>query len=74
MGELLRSPPQDQPDYAFVITVLETPGRKAFLISLALSPLIAEASYIIDFTFMGTNAQRERQIKITQDHLLPLGA
>lgn len=74
MGELLRSPPQDQPDYAFVITVLETPRRKAFLISPALSLLIAEASYIIDSTFMGTNAQRERQIKITQDHLLPLGA
>lgn len=42
-----------------MILVLETPVRKVFLISLALSPIVTEAQNIIDFTFVGTNPQRE---------------
>jgi len=42
-----------------VILVLETPMRKVFLISLALSPIVTETQNIIDFTFVGTNPQRE---------------
>ena len=59
--------PQDQPGYAFVIIVLRTPMRKAFQISLALSPLVTEAPNIIEFTFVGTNPQREA-LKYTRSH------
>lgn len=59
--------PQDQPGYAFVIIVLKTPMRKAFQISLALSPLVTEAPDITEFTFVGTNSQREA-LKYTRSH------
>lgn len=52
-GELLRGPLCDQPGYAFVILVLETPARRA------LSPLVTGALSITDFTFVGATAQRE---------------
>lgn len=52
--------PQDQPGYAFVLIVLKTPMRKAFQISLALSPLVTEAPDITEFLHLWEPTPRER--------------